>query len=1151
MTCQSEPISIIILPLIDVHGGSLWFRTIPIALLLMAVGALFVFSAVADAKTIIVDDDWAGADYNTIRAAVDAASDGDTIRVYAGTYNEDTQVNKRLDIIGNGTDTIVDGTGKDHTFGFTLMGGSCNVSGFQFYYWWPTHEFGAIGIYSDGNRVFDNLFYYNARGTFLDQCKKNHIFNNSFLENQYGVCVTTSADETNVSFNIFTKPRAYGSYGILYGQSSNYIIFSNTFQNYTTSALGIYRSDNVTVSFNMFEASPLEEGRRGGLIVYDCSDTEISNNTFVGHLKAVSVGRSINTVIVHNSISDGDHGITVYPVGDEFMSTGTEVHFNNIFNNAILGINATENTGAVVDATHNWWGDPSGPYHPVDNSLGVGDEVTVNVDFESWLGKMFTPLPPIAFIVDLRPSLATEGDPVLFVGRGLARNYTDLQIWRSSLDGEIYNGPSFAFTRRDLSNGTHTIYLKVRDEYGKWSEEVSTTLVVNGRPRAYIETISPTVTNEGETVSFEGSFFDHENDVTTYRWISDIDGSLSFRLAFSTDELSNGTHNIIFEVRDGYKVWSHAAVGQVTVNGLPLAWILEIEPTIVNETDPVIFRGDALDHEKNVSRFQWLSDIDGELSDQKMFGSSSLSNGTHTITFRAMDGYGEWSEPATGTVSVNGIPIAIIMSIGPNPTTKGEFVNFRGNYIDDGNSVASYEWESDIDGTLSFVKDFATSELKPGNHVITFRVMDRHKVWSELAMATLVVNDRPIATIDAIEPQAPTEGDLVTFRGSFLDKENDVREFLWESDIDGMLSALQEFSTSGLSKGVHTMTFRVMDGHGAWSKNATMMVAVNGIPRAIITNIEPSFANEGDVVHFEGGFEDFEDDVSTFEWTSDIDGLLSSELSFDISTLSPGTHVIDFRVMDGHGVWSDHAVGSVSINEYPLAVILSIAPEEVYEGDEVTFEAGGSDDGMVVEYRWTSSIDGNIGSEAAFVRTDLSVGSHTISLNVMDDDGAWSHEVTGLLEIWSNPVELGVTGIVFTSPAFENEEISIEAVIENIGRIPVSDISVRFSIGHIDIGSVSIDGPLEPGSDVTVSIYWVAQLGNHTISVELEHGGVVLFSMESDSTLEVISTPVEPEPPRQEYKLTEPPLVYAVILGVSVLSMLAGYGLWSRKRPVQ
>ena len=50
--------------------------------LLLAASATLLLVEPSDARTIIVDDDWNGADHNTIRAAIAAASDGDTIRVY-------------------------------------------------------------------------------------------------------------------------------------------------------------------------------------------------------------------------------------------------------------------------------------------------------------------------------------------------------------------------------------------------------------------------------------------------------------------------------------------------------------------------------------------------------------------------------------------------------------------------------------------------------------------------------------------------------------------------------------------------------------------------------------------------------------------------------------------------------------------------------------------------------------------------------------------------------------------------------------------------------------------------------------------------------------------------------------------------------------
>jgi len=72
---------------------------------------LIAGSGEAEGKTVTVDDD-GGADYTKIQDAVDNAKEGDTIRVYEGIYEEHPMVNKRLDIIGNGSGlSTIDGDG--------------------------------------------------------------------------------------------------------------------------------------------------------------------------------------------------------------------------------------------------------------------------------------------------------------------------------------------------------------------------------------------------------------------------------------------------------------------------------------------------------------------------------------------------------------------------------------------------------------------------------------------------------------------------------------------------------------------------------------------------------------------------------------------------------------------------------------------------------------------------------------------------------------------------------------------------------------------------------------------------------------------------------------------------------------------------------
>ena len=54
--------------------------------------------------------------------------------------------------------------------------------------------------------------------------------------------------------------------------------------------------------------------------------------------------------------------------------------------------------GAVVDARHNWWGDPSGPQHPTFNPNGQGNKVTDGVRFEPWLDRFAWLAPTTMFV---------------------------------------------------------------------------------------------------------------------------------------------------------------------------------------------------------------------------------------------------------------------------------------------------------------------------------------------------------------------------------------------------------------------------------------------------------------------------------------------------------------------------------------------------------------------------------------------------------------------------------------------------------------------------------------------------------------------------------------------------------------------------------
>jgi len=91
----------------------------------------------------------------------------------------------------------------------------------------------------------------------------------------------------------------------------------------------------------------------------------------------------------------------------------------------------------------------------------------------------------------------------------------------------------------------------------------------------------------------------------------------------------------------------------------------------------------------------------------------------------------------------------------------------------------------------------------------------------------------PIVTIHTVYPHPAVQGqDVVTFRGSAVDNDEDgasITQYVWRSDLDGVLSTQATFtrSASSLSLGAHTIYFKAQDDEGEWSEEVSTTLTVN------------------------------------------------------------------------------------------------------------------------------------------------------------------------------------------------------------------------------------------------------------------------------------------------------------------------------------
>jgi len=436
----------------------------------------------------------------------------------------------------------------------------------------------------------------------------------------------------------------------------------------------------------------------------------------------------------------------------------------------------------------------------------------------------------------------------------------------------------------------------------------------------------------------------------------------------------------------------------------------EIQRHYENNFDlDIEFLGRGVDREP-IARYSWCSSIDGEVynDSESSFATNAhnLSAGEHTIYLKVQNNQGVWSKEVNTSLVVTKRPIALIKSISPNPVLTNDSIQFNGTGTDDG-TIKRYVWTSSIDGEIynGTEAEFTLSNLSLGQHTIYLMIQDNHHVWSQIVQTSLLVfHERAIATIDSISPNPAVEGVEVWFYGNGTDKDGEIKEYFWASNLDGVLSAHKSFNCSNLSTGVHIIGFRVKSDDGYWSDSVSQELEIlNAIPEALIDTITPPKALETDTITFGGHGTDYNGTIEDYLWESNIDGVIGTTDSFS-RTLSPGLHNITFKVRDNAGAWSHPDVRKIWVNDIPEAFIKPGHPRTVNESENLTLEGSGEDLGEIQGYEWKSNIDGIIGNEATLKVSNLSIESHNITLRVMDNETIWSENVSVEIKINDFPV---------------------------------------------------------------------------------------------------------------------------------------------------
>lgn len=346
----------------------------------------------AEPRTWTVDDS-GGADFTRIQDAIDAASNGDTIYVYNGTYYEHLYIYTSLTIVGESKyGTIIDGMGSGTIV--TMIASNMNFTGFTVRNTGGQQQDAAVLLLGLASCcVYGNIIrdvrgaewvrgiqvvgsYHKVIGnTILNigECAiwvgqhGNAIVENTISDCQVGIYLEGGSHDNTVVGNAVSNCSGEATYGILVWGYNNRIT-DNTVANvpYTGIRLNSPSEYPKTCTNNVLSGNVVSNASTGIEVAFaSFFNTIIGNNVSNSNSGITLYGNSTNNIVANNTLTDNSLGIGVYDQSnnsillgnvlanndygiDIFYSSNTELIKNNLTANTYSNIYIFLSSGNTI-----------------------------------------------------------------------------------------------------------------------------------------------------------------------------------------------------------------------------------------------------------------------------------------------------------------------------------------------------------------------------------------------------------------------------------------------------------------------------------------------------------------------------------------------------------------------------------------------------------------------------------------------------------------------------------------------------------------------------------------------------------------------------------------------------------------------------------
>ncbi|MDP6156526.1 MAG: PKD domain-containing protein [Candidatus Thermoplasmatota archaeon] len=784
---------------------------------------------------IVVNSAGSG-DHTTIQAALNAANDGDTVRVDAGFYYENPVVSNDVELIGAGSDICyIIGDSPDV---LTIKSVGVLVKGFNITTN-DSHSDGAgLAVDNVGScSIEDNTITNKSVGMHLNRTTSIIIINNKMFSNGILISGTNlgnwdthtidSSNTVNGKMVHYWKNQTGGkvpddagqiiltdcrgvevedqvitdtSVGLEISYSANMEVRNNKFNSNDPYGIKVISSNSNTIEFNNCSGN-----WRAGMSLQGSYGNIIENNTCEGNgLSGIELLSSNGGTIKFNNVSENlGYGTYLGSSDDNEIFNNTYLEnslhglaidsgsgSNTIHHNDFLANN--EGTQAYDDGTGNNWNITSGGNYwsdwvaPDNNSDGIVDipyAIAGAANAEDLLPLMGIPVGENPVLVaNAGMDIAVDQHKMVqFNGMGSwgtssIINYT----WTFNYDNKeiILYGDTTSFLFD--TTGAYVVKLTVTDSENRTDSDERSVYILD------IESPIPdagsaSVINRGENFLFDGSGSRDNAGITNYTWNFTYDGQqriiygATARFTFDIP----GTYQVTLRVSDARGNWA-VIIKILTVRDSDLPIARAGDDVTVHQGEIFLFDGSG-SFVNGTSTYTWNFTYDGEV----IILSGPISPftfdlpGVYVVTLNLTDQRGNRDQDNI-MVTVLDITAPVAVSGANFNVSLGETAFFNATGSWDNVGIVNYTWEFQYNNTT--VKLYGSNQSYlfdiPGFYTIILTVKDVEGNSDDAQLILTVLNANGTIPDEENENGTPSgngtgNGNGTTGDGNETEKDSD------------------------------------------------------------------------------------------------------------------------------------------------------------------------------------------------------------------------------------------------------------------------------------------------------------------------------------------------------------------------------------------